>query len=195
MRVQVDQASGPRDRRVIRGVLLQPHPHKLPQRQRVRQSPGYPTLTVDALEISDQQTPKVDPRRKGRPPELRRIELRTPLFHELIELLSFQQFVELLVERMSRSRGHLRLGNPYPFLLLSLLARPHRHGRIIQTMPVNSSKLYRFMHQDLHHGLIGEKSRVFTQTSRKYRAGLRLEVVVALFGSEIASYSAAGQIE
>src|ERR1700724_4561867 len=155
MRVQVDQASGPRDRRVIRGVLLQPNPHKLPQCQRVRQSPGYPTLTVDALEISDQQTPKVDPRRKGRPPELRRIELRTPLFHELIELLSFQQFVELLVERMSRSRGHLRLGNPYPFLLLSLLARTHRHGRIIQIMPVNSSKLYRFTHQDLHHGLLG----------------------------------------
>src|SRR3984957_11257912 len=154
MRVQVDQASGPRDRRVIRGVLLQTNPHKLPQRQRVRQSPGYPTLTVDALEISDQQTPKVDPRRQRRPPELRRIELRTPLFHELIELLSFQQFVELLIEGMSRSRSHLRLGNPYPFLLLSLLARPHRHGRIIQTMRVNSSKLYRFMHQDLHHGLL-----------------------------------------
>src|SRR6202162_3680081 len=154
MRVQVDQASGPRDRRVIRGVLLQPNPHKLPQRQRVRQSPGYPTLTVDALEISDQQTPKVDPRRQRRPPELRRIELRTPLFHELIELLSFQQFVELLIEGMSRSRSHLRLGNPYPFLLLSLLARPHPHGRIIQTMPVNSSKLYRFTHQDLHHGLL-----------------------------------------
>src|ERR1700693_3631572 len=149
MRVQVDQASGPRDRRVIRGVLLQPNPHKLPQRQRVRQSPGYPTLTVDALEISDQQTPKVDPRRQRRPPELRRIELRTPLFHELIELLSFQQFVELLIEGMSRS-----LGNPYPFLLLSLLARPHRHGRIIQIMSVNSSKLYRFTHQDLHHGLL-----------------------------------------
>src|SRR3984885_2072407 len=78
MRVQVDQASGPRDRRVIRGVLLQPNPHKLPQRQRVRQSPGYPTLTVDALEISNQQTPKVDPRRQRRPPELRRIELRAP---------------------------------------------------------------------------------------------------------------------
>jgi hypothetical protein len=86
---------------------------------------------------------------------VRRIELRTPLFHELIELLSFQQFIQLLVEGMSRSRGHLRLGNPYPFLLLSLLARPHRHGRIIQTMPVNSSKLYRFTHQDLHHGLLG----------------------------------------
>jgi hypothetical protein len=56
---------------------------------------------------------------------------------------------------MSRSRRHLRLGNPYPFLLLSLLARPHRHGRIIQIMPVNSSKLYRFTHQDLHHGLLG----------------------------------------
>src|ERR1700692_1490865 len=158
MRVQVDQASGPRDRRVIRGVLLQPNPHKLPQRQRVRQSPGYPTLTVDSLEISDQQTPKVDPRRQGRPPELRRIELRTPLFHELMVLHSFQQFVELLVEGMSRSRGHLRLGNPYPLLLLSLLARPHRHGRIIQTMPVNSSKLYRFTHQDLHHGLLRTKT-------------------------------------
>ena len=62
----------------------------LPQRQRVRQPPGNPALRPDALEISDQQRPKVNPRRQRRTPVLLRIELRAPLLHKQRSSLSIE---------------------------------------------------------------------------------------------------------
>jgi hypothetical protein len=47
---------------VIRGLLVQSNPQKPSQRQRIGQPPSDPTLAIDALEISDQQRPKVNPR-------------------------------------------------------------------------------------------------------------------------------------
>src|SRR5437879_11423157 len=44
---------------MIRRVLVQRDAHKAPQRQRVRQPPGNSALRPDALEIPDQQRPKV----------------------------------------------------------------------------------------------------------------------------------------
>src|SRR5712691_11879829 len=44
---------------MIRRVLVQSDAHKAPQRQRVRQPPGNPALRPDALEIPDQQRPKL----------------------------------------------------------------------------------------------------------------------------------------
>src|SRR6266849_2125390 len=42
---------------------------------------------------------------------------------------------------MSRSRCQLRVRDPQIFLLLPLLARPHRHAPILQTKPVDTSTL------------------------------------------------------
>src|SRR5258708_2392572 len=42
---------------------------------------------------------------------------------------------------MPRSRCHLRVCDPQIFLLLPLLARPHRHAPILQTNPVDTSTL------------------------------------------------------
>src|SRR5271165_5594232 len=52
-----------RDRGVIRRVLVQRNAHKTSQCQRIRQPPGNTALGPDALEISDQQRAKVNPRR------------------------------------------------------------------------------------------------------------------------------------
>ncbi len=103
MRVHIDQPPRARNRRVVRRVLVQPDAHKPPQRQRVRQPPGDPTLAIDAFEIPDQQRPEVDPRRQRRPAVLGRIELRTPVFDKLIEPLRLQQLIQPLVEGVSRS--------------------------------------------------------------------------------------------
>ena len=46
----VDQSSCPRDRRVISRSRIRRRPEKIPQAQRVRQSPRDPPLAVDALE-------------------------------------------------------------------------------------------------------------------------------------------------
>src|ERR1035441_6244831 len=42
---------------------------------------------------------------------------------------------------MTRSRCQLRMRDPQIFLLLPLLARPHRHAPILQTKPVHTSTL------------------------------------------------------
>src|SRR5882762_8261939 len=42
---------------------------------------------------------------------------------------------------MSWSRCQLRVRDPQIFLLLPLLARPHRHASILQTKPVDTSTL------------------------------------------------------
>src|SRR6266571_2317369 len=141
MRIEVDQYSRARDGRMVRRVLVQRNAHKAPQRQRVRQPPSNPALRSDALEIPDQQRPKVNPRRQRRAPVLLRIKLRAPALDKLVEALGLQQFIQTLIERMPRSRCQLRVCDPQIFLLLPLLARPHRHVPILQTKPVDTSTL------------------------------------------------------
>src|SRR5271169_6722353 len=103
------------------------------KRQRVRQSPGNAALRPDALEISDQQRAKIDRRRQRGPPILGRVELRAPTLDKLVKALSLQQLIQLLVEGVPRRCCQLRVRDPYPLLLLSLLARAHRHGPILRT--------------------------------------------------------------
>src|SRR5216684_425239 len=119
----------------------QPNTHETPQRQRIRQPPGNPALRPDALEIPDQQRPKVNPRRQGRTPVLGRIKLRAPLLDKLVEALRLQQLVQALVERMSRRRRQLAVRDPDVLLLLPLLARPHRHAPILRTNSVDTSQV------------------------------------------------------
>src|SRR5437879_10185129 len=142
MGVHIDQPSRPRDRGVIRRVLVQRYAHETPQRQRIRQPPGNPALRPDALEIPDQQRPKVNPRRQRRTPVLGRIELRTPLLDKLVEVLGLQQFIQALIKRMSRRRRQLRVRDPDVLLLLPLLARPHRHAPILRTKSVDTSEVF-----------------------------------------------------
>src|SRR5437879_11328917 len=126
---------------MIRRVLVQSDAHKAPQRQRVRQPPGNPALRPDALEIPDQQRPKVNHRRQRRTPVLGRIELRTPLLDKLVEALGLQQLIQTLIKRMPWSRRQLGVRDPDLLLLLPLLARPHRHAPILQTNSVDTVKV------------------------------------------------------
>src|ERR1019366_5019205 len=122
---------------VIRRVLVQRNAHKTTQHQRVRQPPGNPALRPDALEVPDQQRPEIDARRQRRTPALGCIELRAPALDKLVEPLRFYQFIQTLIERMPRSGCQLRVRDPQTFLLLPLLARAHRHARILRIIPVH----------------------------------------------------------
>jgi hypothetical protein len=84
---------------VIRRVLVQRDAHETPQGQRVRQPPGNAALRSNALEIPDQQRPKVNPRRQRRTPVLLGIKLRAPAFDKLVEAFGLQQFIQTLIER------------------------------------------------------------------------------------------------
>src|SRR5437870_4328053 len=142
MRIEVDQSSRARDRRVVRRVLVQRNAHKAPQRQRVRQPPGNPPLRPDTLEIPNQQRPKVNPRRQRRTPVLLRIKLRAPLLDKLVEALGLQQLIQTLIKRMSRRPRQLGVRDPDVLLLLPLLARPHRHAPILRTKSVDTSEVF-----------------------------------------------------
>src|SRR5271157_1534138 len=98
----------------MRRVLVQTNAHKTPPGQRIRHPPRTPVPG--------------------------RIELRASALDKLVEDLRLQQPVQLLVKRMPRRRGQLRVCDPQILLLLPLLPRPHRHAPILQTIPLHSSE-------------------------------------------------------
>src|SRR5215472_14701413 len=55
---------------------------------------------------------------------------------------------------MSRRRRQLPMSDPNVFLLFPLLARPHRHTRILRILPVDPSNSFAYA-SDLHPGLLG----------------------------------------
>ena len=74
MCLHIDSPPCPRYGRVVRRILRQGYPHKAPQRQRIRQTPGDPTLAVDTLKIADEQRPDVNAWGQRRPPILQSTE-------------------------------------------------------------------------------------------------------------------------
>jgi hypothetical protein len=68
VRLQIDQAARPRDRRVIRRRLLEAQSQEAPQRQGIGGPPRNAALRIDALEVPDQQQPEVRARRQTRAP-------------------------------------------------------------------------------------------------------------------------------
>src|SRR5271157_227210 len=98
----------------MRRVLVQTNAHKTPPGQRIRHPPRTPVPG--------------------------RIELRASALDKLVEDLRLQQPVQLLVKRMPRRTGQLRVRDPQFLLLLPLLPRPHRHAPILQTNPLHSSE-------------------------------------------------------
>jgi hypothetical protein len=147
---------------MIRRVLLQRNAHKTPQRQGIRQPPGDAALRPDALEISDQQRTKVDPRRQPGPSVLGRIELREPLLDKLVKAFAFQQLIQSLVKGMPRCGCQLGVRDPQSLLLLPLLARAHRHSAILRTIPVYPSDVLAY------------ESKLAPRAAREFREILRI---------------------
>ena len=110
--------------RGVSGVGSVSEMRKLTQRQRAGQSPGYAALAVDALEISNQQQPGMDPRNQAGTAHRRRIELPAIPFHECVEFLLIQ-LIQPLIERMTRRPRQLCVRNPNLFLLLLRLPRSY----------------------------------------------------------------------
>src|SRR5216683_1826220 len=137
MRFHIDQPPRPRNRRVIGRHLVQSHPQKTPQPQRIRRPPRNPPFAVDALEISHQQQAEIPPRRQTRPPHLLRVEARTLLLHVLVKAALLQQPVQLLVERMPHRPRQIRVRDPKFLLSSLLLSSAHSHARILRISAVD----------------------------------------------------------
>src|SRR5712691_3512831 len=127
MRLHIDQPPCPRDRRVIRRLLVEPDSQKSPQPERIRRSPSDPALRIDSFKIPNQQQPKIDPRHQRGPPVVCGVKLRALPLGERIELSLFQQFIHSLVERMAWPLRQFIVADPQPLLPLSAPSCPHRH--------------------------------------------------------------------
>ena len=131
MRFHITQPPRARDRRVVRGRLVQLDAQEAPQRQRVGEAPPDAALRVDAFEVADQQAAKVQTRRQRRPSHLGCVELLTAAFDEGVEAVLVEQRVKPLVERMCRCAGHVGGRDPELLLVLSPTASSHRHKTIV----------------------------------------------------------------
>src|SRR5436190_7442308 len=159
MRFHIDQPPCPRNRRVIGRHLVQPHPQKIPQPQRIRRPPRNPPFAVDALEISDQQQAEISPRCQTGPPHLLRVEARTLLLHVLVKAALLQQPVQLLVEGMPHRPRQIRVRDPKFLLSSLLLSSAHSHARILRTSAVDHT-IFFLRNPDLHHGLLGPSPKL-----------------------------------
>src|ERR1039457_2334848 len=164
MRLHIDQPPCPRDRRVIRRLLVKPDSQKPPQPERIRRSPRDPALRIDSFKIPNQQQPEIDSRHQRWPPVVCGVKLRALLLGERIELSIFQQFIHSLVERMAWPLRQFIVADPQPLLPLSAPSRPHRHRgfsrlRCHFTRTSDLWKLHQAINKqktDFHHRLLEE---------------------------------------
>jgi hypothetical protein len=143
VRLQVDQPPRPRDRRVIRRRLRDPHAYELPQRQRIGQAPRDAALTIDSFEIADRQRTKIDAGDQAWATHRRRVEPAAKALHKRVKFLCIQKLVQALIERMTRRTRQIHVRNPYLLLLLLTLPCPHPHEKRLMVP--------RFLHHDNAH--------------------------------------------
>ena len=120
--------SGAAQRRVVGDALREGEAQELAQGQGVREAPLQPPLRFDPFEEADEVHPEVDPRGHGLPPwDMRGLVIgRTQGFRVPVEARLAEQFVELLIEAVPRSRGDLIVRDPQR--RLAILAATHRHN-------------------------------------------------------------------
>ncbi len=134
MGLQIDQAAGARNRRVIGRRLVQTETEKLPQGQRIRRAPSNPAFGIDALKIPNQQQPEIDGRGQARAPHRGRIESDTAPFDERVKLGLREQRIQPLIERVCRRRRQIAGGDPYR-CLAGRSTFAHGHARHCSTPP------------------------------------------------------------
>jgi hypothetical protein len=133
MGLEIDEPSRARNRRVIRRRFIQREVQKLANRERVPGAPGDAALRIDALEVADQQQPKVHAGRQARAPHGLGVKRAARPFNELVELLLVEQGVQASIKWMRGRRRQIGGGDPEIMLTPSLASGAHRHRRQCST--------------------------------------------------------------
>jgi hypothetical protein len=84
MRLQIDQPTRARDRRVLGRHLVKTEPQKAAKRERIGGAPRNAALRVDAFEVPDQQQPEVGAGRQAWTSTSRRVERGALCLDELV---------------------------------------------------------------------------------------------------------------
>ena len=131
--LEVNQATGARQRRVIRRGLVEGEVQKRANAQRVGGAPRDRSFRVQTLKVAEQQQPEIAARRQTRPADSVRVERCALRFHERIEPRLVKHPIQPLVKRVPRARRQIRRGHPHRRLPRSAAACPHRHARQCRT--------------------------------------------------------------
>ncbi|QDU44674.1 hypothetical protein Mal52_31600 [Symmachiella dynata] len=105
------------------------------QRAAVRTPPSDAALRIDALEVTNEQHAKVNPRRNPRPTNVVGIKRFAPLLDKVIEVAGSKDRVEFVVENVLR---HIRQRPGRHSKLPLLLLHPPSHAHRC-TLPVELS--------------------------------------------------------
>src|SRR5258707_13297315 len=109
---------------MVRSFLLQSDGQKLPQRERIGQTPRDATLAVQPFEETDHHDSEVQARWQRRSPQFRVIKPGATRLAEAVKTSLVEDLVQAAIERMARSHGQLA-AIPQCLLPLPLLSRAH----------------------------------------------------------------------
>jgi hypothetical protein len=129
VRFEIDQAPGPRNRRMIRRRLGQHQPEKLAERKGIRGAPRDGALGVQAFEVADQQQAKVAPGRQTRPADLVGVESLAERLDVVIEARVVEDMIQSCVERVRGGPRQIVCRDPHRRLLRPPSSFAHRHRR------------------------------------------------------------------
>lgn len=113
-------------------VLVQSNGEKLPQRERIGQTPRNAALALQSFKEPDHHDAKVQPRRQGRTSQFGVVKARATLLAVAVKVGFVQSLIQTGVKRMSGSRGQLS-SVPQRLLPLPALPRAHRHKPILKS--------------------------------------------------------------
>jgi len=129
VRLDVDQAAGARQRRVVRGGLVQRDVQEVADAQRIRRAPRDGPLGVQALKVPEQQQPKLPARRQTRAANAVGRERRALGLDEGVEARVVEHVIQSLVKRVPRTVRQVGGGDPHCLLPRPAAAFPHGHAR------------------------------------------------------------------
>ena len=105
MRLHVDQAPCPRNRRVLGWRFVEAQPQEAPEREGIGGAPRNPALRINAFEVADQQQAEVRARRQTRAADRRGVERLTLAFDERVEAVRVEHLIQSVIERMPARDG------------------------------------------------------------------------------------------
>src|SRR5229473_4420544 len=117
---------------MVRSFLIQSDGQKLPQRERIGQTPRDATLAIEPFEEPDHHDAEVQARWQRRPPQLGVVEAGATLLAEVVKTSLVENLVQTAIERMARSHRQLATV-PQCLLPLPLLSRAHGHKIILKS--------------------------------------------------------------
>jgi hypothetical protein len=132
MRFEIDQPTRSRNCRMVWWRSFQSDAETIAQRERVRRAPRDAALRIHALEIADQQQPKIDPWRQTGSAYRVGVERGALSFGEDVESMLAQQLIQARVERVTGGCREIRRRHPHARLPVAF-PLAHGHARHCST--------------------------------------------------------------